>query len=197
MKATLRIFTLSLIGLCLFVGVNAQSSKPDHRFAVRLNLLGAANLDAIGEVEYLFSDRLGVLAGGGMASPIVDLREGFWPNLKYTSSLGGAYLGMRIGIPVGKLHGLSLKPTVAYQAYKRRDNFEIPDYIIFFQQAKLVSVRRSMSAYVSLAYTQTFCKRFFGELVIGTGPGWVQFSEGNFHYEGFAVPTQVNVGVRF
>jgi len=138
MKPTLRIFTLSLIGLCLFVGANAQSSKPMHRFAARLNLLGAANLDAIGEIEYLFSNRLGVFAGGGMGSPIVDLRQGFWPHSKSSAELGGAYLGMRIGIPMGKLPGLSLKPTFAYQAYKRWDLQAIPDHIIFVQQPKLV-----------------------------------------------------------
>ena len=197
MQPFLRIFTLSLIGICLFVGANAQSSKPAHRFAARLNILGAANLDAIGEIEYLFTNRLGVFAGGGMASSIVDLRQGFWPSLKWSPWLGGAYLGMRIGIPVGKLQGLSLKPTFAYQAYKRWDLYPIPDHIIFVQQGTLVFVRRSMDAYVSLAYAQTFGKRFFGELVIGTGPSWLQFTEGKLQYSGFAVPTQVNLGVRF
>ena len=132
-----------------------------------------------------------------MGSPIVDLRQGFWPRLRSGSYLGGAYLGMRVGIPFGKLQGLSLKPTFAYQAYKRWDHYEIPDHIIFVQQATLVFVRRSMGAYVSLAYAQTFGKRFFGELVIGTGPSWLQFTEGKLQYSGFAVPMQVNLGVRF
>jgi hypothetical protein len=199
MKYATRLLTLlfGVLGL-LSMNVSAQGSPPDHRFAARVNVLGVLSLDAIGELEYSFSDQLGLFVGGGVAAPVVDLGQGDWFKGSFNAKSGGAYLGMRIGLPLGSIKGVSLKPAVAYTKYGKVDGGGdgivvpgIPQTIVYPSQMVVV--------FVSVAYAHSIGSRFFVEPVIGVGPNFMQTTAkgDRFTYSGFAGPVQLNLGMRF
>lgn len=202
-KYILHIFILSwMIPLSITCVFAQDRTPPDHRFAVRWNTLGIPNLDAIGEIEYSPTNKIGLFVGGGSSFGLVypyriygyggDFRD------KCKSANWGIYLGARVAIPIGKLTGLNVKAAFCYQHNKlfdatnclqNPDDVPAPPSIVF---------RQSMSGYLSIAYNQAFAKRFFLEPVIGIGPSFhANGVDARYAYSGFDLPIQLNLGVRF
>lgn len=175
-------------------------TSPDYRFAVRLNTLALINLSAVGELEIAISKRIGVFAGSGIGVHSVD-PIGISIYRKYDPesckiSGWGIYTGIRVGLPIGKLVGLSLKGIVAYTHYQAAgtgciSTVELPPLPDPY-------IRNQLGGYVCVAYAQKFAKRFFIEPVIGIGPVWTslngQSKLNNLDYGGVA---QLNLGMRF
>lgn len=168
-----------ILALLVFLVVGATcfaqaSIQPQHRFALRVNTLGMFNLDLIGDVEYCLSERIGVFIGGGsefihpyhFAFP-ADTWFKKEPDEVCKNTNWGVYAGTRISIPVWKLTGLALRPSVFFQSTDKQGYcYSSPTNggAITSYKSKEVGIA------LSLAYTQRFAKWFFIEPVVGLAP---------------------------
>ncbi len=198
--------TIVAAAFSLLVGIPCASAQkadpPQHRFAMRVNTLGAFNLDMIGDIEYSLSSRIGLFVGGGSEF----IHPTFPPMRKLFSkdpedycqrNNWGVYAGMRISIPVWVLKGLALRPTLFYQRFNMEGDCwgSLPT-----NSPGISSIKGTeFGLIVNLAYTQNFAKRFFVEPVIGFGCGIMTrqvVPYGSGRYFGPYLPLQLNLGVR-
>ena len=197
------IFVFLAIVVCFSIkGYSQERVKPQHRFAIRVNALGAFNLDLIGDIEYSLSSRIGVFLGGGSEyvhpnffrpiSWFTKEKENYCQRTNW-----GVYAGMRISIPVWVLKGLALRPTLFYQRFNMEGDCwgSLPTNSPGISSIKGTEI----GLIVNLAYTQNFAKRFFVEPVIGFGCGIMTrqvVPYGSGRYFGPYLPLQLNLGVR-
>jgi hypothetical protein len=163
--------------------------------AIRLNLLGALNLDVIGDVEYALPSGLGFLLGGGIQSPIVNMWGPWFQNSKGVTKALGMYVGARIPIDIGDLNGLGLKPMIVYSTQVLSDTSDIippiPQDISF--------VTHRIGGYLGVAYTKVFARKWIVEPVIAIGPtlNSLNIAPSKFRFSHISMPLQLNVGFRF
>ena len=192
-----------IFGVLLLLSIHGFAQKtdaPNHRFAVRLNTLSVLGLSAIGDLEYTFGKRVGVFAGGGLGIAAVDpvglgIANGLsTPNCK--TSGWSSYGGVRIGLPIGKLVGLSLKGIVSYSHFQEAGSGCNSD--IDLPPSPDPYLRNWLGFYACAAYAQTFAKRFFVEPVIGIGPVWTSLNgQPKLNYLSYGPAFQLNLGFRF
>lgn len=203
-----HLFVTTLIGLLLSLSTSGAaqiSTKPDHRFAVRLNLLGILSLSQRLEVEYSPSKRLGCFAGTGFGKGIMTDPFGVniyrrYPFDPYCRTIGGsAYVGVNLRIPVWKLIGLSFKAAVigrhtkTYSTIGRFgcDGLDMPHMADPY-------FRNSVSMLFCVAYAQSLGKHVFVEPLVGIGPLFTSLQgKREPDYLTYSAGMQLNVGVRF
>ncbi len=198
---TLIVTLLCLASFSMSKVFAQQTSTPDHRFAIRWNTLGLLSLDAIGELEYSVSKRLGVYVGAGFDSPTFGMvaynRSKPIDELPCKQSIWGAYAGVRISTPLGKLVGLSVKPATYFQLV----NLSGPGCIPALQDPSILEYKAQIvGGLLSVAYAQTFLKRFFVEPSVGIGMSFVNpnsSTKPRFVSNGLGLPLQLNLGFRF
>lgn len=196
----MRIFAVALLSVAILLPLPSSAQEgggSGYKFAARLNLLGVLNLDAIGEIEYLFTDRFGLFVGGGVSSPTIEAGNILrFPKGGFTAKAGGVYVGARIPLSVWNVKGFSLKPFIVGRWFSTP-----PDSLIVLPiPQSVVYLSQEVGAYLSLVYTQPLGSRFFIEPSIGLGASIGKFSGGKemLHtYLGLGVPLQFNLGFRF
>ena len=148
---TLIVTLLCLASFSMSKVFAQQTSTPDHRFAIRWNTLGLLSLDAIGELEYSVSKRLGVY----------------------------------------------VKPATYFQLV----NLSGPGCIPALQDPSILEYKAQIvGGLLSVAYAQTFLKRFFVEPSVGIGMSFVNpnsSTKPRFVSNGLGLPLQLNLGFRF
>ena len=195
-----RFISKVFIGALLLLPLHGFSQKttppPDHRFAIRLNLIGLASFNPIAEFEYRVSKRLGLFVGGGTPDPLIHLGGIDWFNPHWNQSrIAGAYLGANIAIPIWKFDHLSIKPMLASTFYGQYDSLSHsidtpwPTYFL----------KNSFEVCLNIGYAQPLGSHFFVEPVIGLGATFGVFTGtvNGFRYGSLQVPVQLNLGFRF
>lgn len=175
-------------------------AMPQRRFAIRCNTLAILNLSGVFELEYSVSQRVGLFVGGGMGVQDVyptSLQVFFKREWQFCEIPGkGVYTGFRVGIPIWKLVGLSVKGIVQYTYYKAAgfgctptmDGTPLPDPFVV----------NTANSFVGLAYAQTFAKRYFVEPMVGFGPYWTStLSRRGIKPDDWRSAMQLNLGVKF
>jgi hypothetical protein len=200
--ATLLAFLLCSLLACPYFAAGQRSTQPDHRIAVRWNSLGILNLNAIGELEYSASSRVGLFAGFGSSVALVFPHYMIGHRVHWNSgcrfSRWGIYAGVRLAVPVGKLTGLSIKATFSYRHMKILNAGDCLQYPSDVPPPPPTVFHQTLGGYLSVAYAQPFAKRFFVEPSVGFGPHiWASGTKAPFHFSGFDFPLQLNLGVRF
>lgn len=201
MKA-LSIRNLLYTALLLSCGFSAfsQHTKPEHRFAIRCNTLAILNLSGVLELEYSVSNHVGVFIGGGMGKQdvyptglqIFRQRESLYCQI----SGQGIYGGGRLGIPIWKLAGLSVKGVVQYTYYHAEGfgcnpTFDTPPLLDPY-------IINTLSSFVAVAYAQTFLRKYFVEPLIGFGPYWSSTNgKREITHQYWRSAIQLNLGVKF
>ncbi|MFN8396325.1 MAG: hypothetical protein U0176_16995 [Bacteroidia bacterium] len=204
-------FLVILLAVSLLAGAHSsvaqKAAKPEHRFALRLNLLGILSLSERLELEYAISRRIGVFVGSGFGKePVTDPFGFYLYRARFSNPLcstfgGSVYAGVRVGIPIWKFVGLSVKGLVIGSHFKMQS--DVPGWDQCnpgLSWPPLVDpyYRNSVSFPACAAYAQTLGKHFFIEPLVGIGPLFTSLGgKRKPDYWTYTTGAQLNMGVRF
>lgn len=198
MKQPSILQVLFLGGLLLLTtsAFTQQPPKPDHRFAIRTDILGLMGVNPIIEFEYRPTERIGVMLGGGSRHPIQTLGYIDWFTSYFADGFPvGIYGGVNIATPIGPLKHLSVKPILSYTRYPKFDSLSWPIDLPYPTRYS----RADFAAYLTVAYAQPLGRHFFVEPLIGLRSMWAVYpaEKGGWVRLPVRVPVQLNLGVRF